>query len=588
MDTNRQMDKSYGAISLCTGYGGIERAMESIYGRHTIKPIVTCEIEAFQIANLLEKDSKGKMDAGIIWTNLKTLPFKKFRGKVTFLFGGFPCQGFSVAGLRKGVRDERHLYPYISDGIKECEPTIVFLENVPGIITAKTDEGESVLKYVLRDLERLGYEVTAAMESASSSIDESGRTAPHQRQRIFIFGMRKELLMENSDNSFRERNGSAIGVREERIDSTGICSGKQELVKDEISDTINIGCGGRRSIGKSGMDKIECSHKEEERSEQDIRSEANRCSHYADRYKHYWPARPNEQQFGFEPPRVVEDIPLREIDKISDTYGRRRVQDSRQGKSGFPIEKSVGEQSNVHGPGEQKLENSDYNGSKGKCDESSSKNPTRKDIKNEWTSCTDMSSGPDNDGSNKKESTSNGTIQRHGNGNEKTIATTERVCGISSQSDNNQRTIRENKHKENNDRALVQKGQIGVQSSIDRGLGKDKTLPERIEIRQRDDRSNIDRVEAEQHMGNMHRSDVESDRIRQREEQSRRTDTDERNEIERRLDGTSNGHTSGMDWYRQRVDRLRSCGNGVVPQAAARAYLVCLNEVMGRYKNDDE
>ena len=92
----------------------------------------------------------------------------------------------AILSCRKASRrteDPRHLFPYIADGIRECQPRIVFLENVEGIISAKTADGESVLQYVLRELEGLGYRATAGVFSAA----EVG--APHQRKRVFIIGL---------------------------------------------------------------------------------------------------------------------------------------------------------------------------------------------------------------------------------------------------------------------------------------------------------------------------------------------------------------------------------------------------------------
>lgn len=140
------------------------------------------EIEASSIANLVDKMETGKLNPCPIYTDVKTFPYGRFRGLVDILTGGFPCQPFSIAGHQKGVNDPRHLFPHILQGITECEPRVVFLENVEGIISAKTADGESVLQYVLRSLEEVGYRATAGIFSA----EEVG--APHQRKRVFIMG----------------------------------------------------------------------------------------------------------------------------------------------------------------------------------------------------------------------------------------------------------------------------------------------------------------------------------------------------------------------------------------------------------------
>jgi DNA (cytosine-5)-methyltransferase 1 len=178
-------------ISLCAGYGGIDLGLKRVLPN--LRTVAFSEIEAYAVANLVSKMEAGLLDAAPIWTNLKTFPWKSFRGKVDLLSGGFPCQPFSAAGRRKGDEDPRHLFPYIKQGIQLLRPAIVFLENVEGIISSKlgegwTDtEGTPVLLHVLRELERVDYKATAGIFSAS----EIG--APHQRKRVFIMAYSNNL-----------------------------------------------------------------------------------------------------------------------------------------------------------------------------------------------------------------------------------------------------------------------------------------------------------------------------------------------------------------------------------------------------------
>ena len=165
-------------LSLCSGYEGIGLGLRRVLPN--LREIAYVEREGFPVANLVAKMEAGELDAAPVFTDVKTFPYGEFRGCVDILSGGFPCQPFSAAGKRNGVEDPRHLFPYIADGIRECQPRIVFLENVEGIISAKTADGESVLQYVLRELEGLGYRATAGVFSAA----EVG--APHQRKRVFI------------------------------------------------------------------------------------------------------------------------------------------------------------------------------------------------------------------------------------------------------------------------------------------------------------------------------------------------------------------------------------------------------------------
>ena len=175
-------------LSLCSGYGGIERGLELAGFKHRV--IAHVEIEAFAIAHLVEKMEKGRLHPAPIWSNLKTLPLDCFRGRVDVLTGGYPCQPFSAAGQRKGKDDPRHLWPYIFEIIKAIKPFRCFFENVEGHISLG-------LREVISDLESLGYQTTWGIFSAR----EVG--APHQRKRVFIMA-----------DTQSQRHGSGGGQRD--------------------------------------------------------------------------------------------------------------------------------------------------------------------------------------------------------------------------------------------------------------------------------------------------------------------------------------------------------------------------------------
>lgn len=94
-------------------------------------------------------------------------------GAVDVVYGGFPCQPFSVAGDRKGRDDSRFLWPEFSRLVEEIGPRWVVAENVPGILTLAADD-------VCQDLERLGYSVGIWNFEALSV------GAPHRRARVFF------------------------------------------------------------------------------------------------------------------------------------------------------------------------------------------------------------------------------------------------------------------------------------------------------------------------------------------------------------------------------------------------------------------
>ena len=262
-------------ISLCSGYDGIGIGLKrAIPGLRTIAHV---EIEAYAIANLISKMEAGLLDACPVFTDLKQFPYRELRDKVTILSAGFPCQPFSSAGKRQATEDPRHLWPWIADGVTAMRPRYVWFENVEGIISAKTADGESVLKYVLGDLEERGYSCTWGVFSAS----EVG--APHQRKRVFILGKLSDTNIERLEREASER----VQGREGRREQCQVCEptgSSGQVSETELGDTTSFGsCGG-------------CEDSDRIKSEM-LRSGLSKTR---------WPSRPSQQQYEWEEPRVTE------------------------------------------------------------------------------------------------------------------------------------------------------------------------------------------------------------------------------------------------------------------------------------------
>jgi DNA (cytosine-5)-methyltransferase 1 len=86
---------------------------------------------------------------------------------------GYPCQPFSVAGLRKGEEDDRHIWPFLFKIIARKRPTWVVCENVYGHVALGLDK-------VLADLESEGYATRTFIVPACS------KNAHHRRDRLWI------------------------------------------------------------------------------------------------------------------------------------------------------------------------------------------------------------------------------------------------------------------------------------------------------------------------------------------------------------------------------------------------------------------
>jgi len=99
------------------------------------------------------------------------------------LFGGFPCQAFSISGKMRGFNDIRGtLFFDIARIIKQKKPKMILLENVKNF--AKHDGGRT-LKTILKTLDDLGYDVFHEI------LRSSDYGVPQARERIYLVGFRK-------------------------------------------------------------------------------------------------------------------------------------------------------------------------------------------------------------------------------------------------------------------------------------------------------------------------------------------------------------------------------------------------------------
>ena len=100
------------------------------------------------------------------------------------MIGGPPCQGFSHAAVgRQDPKDPRNsLFREFIRFAEALEPKRIIIENVPGLLTAKTAQGEPVREVILEEMRRLGYHVGLLELRA----EEHG--VPQIRRRVFFVG----------------------------------------------------------------------------------------------------------------------------------------------------------------------------------------------------------------------------------------------------------------------------------------------------------------------------------------------------------------------------------------------------------------
>lgn len=159
-------------LALCAGVGGLELGLHLAIGR-TYRTVGYVEREAYAAAALVARMEDAALDPAPIFDDLSRFDSRPWRGVVDIVSAGIPCQPYSAAGQQHGHADERALWPHLVRIVAECEPGLVFIENVPPFL------GHA--EPVWRQLLRLGFVWAPPLLATASHFG-----APHARERVFM------------------------------------------------------------------------------------------------------------------------------------------------------------------------------------------------------------------------------------------------------------------------------------------------------------------------------------------------------------------------------------------------------------------
>jgi DNA (cytosine-5)-methyltransferase 1 len=214
------------AVSLFAGIGGFDLAMER--AGVTVAAAVEIDPDCRGILRRHFPQAKVFNDVTeVTGEQLRAAGFVPGRGILCF---GWPCQGNSVAGRRKGMADPRSgLWRHVVRIVAEARPRWLLGENVPGLLSIN---GGRDFGTVLGDLDDLGYGV------AWRVLDAQFFGVPQRRRRVFIAGCLGdpcgpvEVLLEPEGG--------------ERDPAAG------EAPKPDVAGTLGSRAGGSRSTDLDG------------------------------------------------------------------------------------------------------------------------------------------------------------------------------------------------------------------------------------------------------------------------------------------------------------------------------------------------
>ena len=157
--------------SLCTGFGGLDLAVELVLGG--------------QLAWYAETDPHAATVLSARWPGVPNLGDIRAVDwsavpPVDVLTAGFPCQDISNAGKRAGIHGvHSSLWTAVADAVRALQPPYVFVENVAALLRRGLD-------VVHADLAALGYHTSWLCLRASDI------GAAHRRDRLFLLAVRAD------------------------------------------------------------------------------------------------------------------------------------------------------------------------------------------------------------------------------------------------------------------------------------------------------------------------------------------------------------------------------------------------------------
>lgn len=190
------------AVSLFTGAGGMDIGFE----KAGVEVVFANELMAEAAATYNANHTEGVMLNADI--NDVIGDIEKLRG-VDLVFGGPPCQGFSVAGKMDPDDDRSKLIFTFLDVVERVRPRAFVMENVKAL--GKLKKWEPVRKKYLDKTQALGYTCIPFILNAT----EYG--VSQKRERVFFIGVRNcgDLFFEyHMDDLLEQQKNKAPTVRD--------------------------------------------------------------------------------------------------------------------------------------------------------------------------------------------------------------------------------------------------------------------------------------------------------------------------------------------------------------------------------------
>ena len=191
--------KTINAVSLFSGAGGMdvgfERAGVNVLIANEIMPEAAQTYKANHPNSVIINDDINNVISSLT----------EYEG-VDLVFGGPPCQGFSVAGKMNPYDDRSKLIFTFLDVVEKLRPKAFVMENVKALATL--DKWSAIREKYLKRAESLGYICVPHILNAT----EFG--VSQKRERVFFVGIRKDIeFSESIDTVIDRQKNKAPNIR---------------------------------------------------------------------------------------------------------------------------------------------------------------------------------------------------------------------------------------------------------------------------------------------------------------------------------------------------------------------------------------
>lgn len=171
-------ENEYKVLELFAGAGGFAIGME----KAGLKCAALNEIDKWAAQTLRE----NRPNWNVLEGDIKNFSFEKYKNEVDVVTGGFPCQAFSYAGKKLGLKDARGtLFYEFARVVQEVNPAICIGENVRGLLS---HEKGKTLEGMISILDEIGYNVVPVQVLKAIYF-----RVPQKRERLILVGIRKDI-----------------------------------------------------------------------------------------------------------------------------------------------------------------------------------------------------------------------------------------------------------------------------------------------------------------------------------------------------------------------------------------------------------